>query len=575
MSKHPLCLNTAQFNTTTMLATTHGQHNGPNTEMVQCAVEPAEIQTTTSITPTTDLERCTRSLVTTSAVAPTLLSSTASFEAAEWHTSPSNPLNWSQSRKWLTTILLSALTFNTLMTSTMVIPALPQITHDLHIPLETRTQMILSIFPLAYICGFFLWAPLSELYGRLPILHLAGVWFVTWNVLGGFARAETVILTSRLFSGAGAASALAISPGVVGDIWPAEQRGRSLAILSAVSLLGPSIGPILGGLIASQARNTWRWAFWSTSVLQAVLQLLAGVVLEESHAPTIMRRETSIGVSARRAKCRTSNSQRIARTLQTALRRPFRLFLTQPVLICLTLYTGTAFGMLYLVLSTVSDAFGQTYKQPLSISSLNFLSFGVGMTVGAQLGALHMDRMYKKKTQDDLQEDIHSGEVSNIKNESATETRLAPFVPAVLITATGALIYGWTLHFQSHWITPNIGLVLFGAGNQAMTQCTNAYVIDNFSTVPDRESAFASHRGDNTAASIPLNVSASAMCTIWAAKSVGGFVYPLAAPNMLKALDWGWSGTVVAICTVVIGVPTAGLLVYKGSTWREKAKDKI
>lgn len=435
--------------------------------------------------------------------------------------------------------------------------------------------MILSIFPLAYVCGFFLWAPLSELYGRLLILHIAGFWFVTWNTLCGFAKGEALIVTSRLLSGAGAASALAVSPGVVGDIWHAEQRGRSLAILSAVSLLGPSIGPILGGLIASQGQNTWRWAFWSTSVLQAVLQLLAAMVLKESHVPTVMRHLASIRDSTNRAQCRPSDCQRVARTLRTALNRPFHLFLTQPVLICLTLYTGLAFGILYLVLSTVSDAFQQTYNQSLSISSLNFLSFGIGMTVGAQVGALYMDRMYKRHSQKCIQADAHGEKLSNVTTKPSPEVRLAPFIPAILITAIGALIYGWTLHFRVHWIGPNIGLALFGAGNQAMTQCTNACVLDSFSTVRDRNSVLTINQGGTTVDGITLNMSASAMCTIWAAKSIGGFACPLAAPAMLRVLGWGWSSTVVAVCIIIIGVPAAVLLAHKGSAWREKANKKI
>lgn len=165
-------------------------------------------------------------VITDSEVRPTSLSSTmvdndaqlqpdskleAASEPVKWQNDPLNPHNWQPARKYTVTILLSAFTFNTLMSSTMVAPALSQISKDLNIQSDTKTQLVLSIFVLAYAAGYFFWAPMSELYGRILILQLANAWFCVWNLVCGFAPNEATITVGRLFSGAGASASLAVS----------------------------------------------------------------------------------------------------------------------------------------------------------------------------------------------------------------------------------------------------------------------------------------------------------------------------------------------------------------------------
>lgn len=127
-----------------------------------------------------------------------------------WDTDPANPYNWPKGRKYATTLLLSALSFNTIAASTIVAPTLPQISKDLSIPSASTTQLVLSIYVLAYAIGNFFWAPLSECYGRKSVLQTANLWFCVWNLVCGFAKNETTLTVGRLFSGAGASATLAV-----------------------------------------------------------------------------------------------------------------------------------------------------------------------------------------------------------------------------------------------------------------------------------------------------------------------------------------------------------------------------
>ena len=97
------------------------------------------------------------------------------------------------------------------MTSNMVAPALYDIAKDLNVSNEATMQLILSSYVLSYACGPLLWAPLSELYGRVVILQVASTWFFLWNMVCGFAKAQSLLIVGRVLSGMGASAALAVS----------------------------------------------------------------------------------------------------------------------------------------------------------------------------------------------------------------------------------------------------------------------------------------------------------------------------------------------------------------------------
>ena len=435
----------------------------------------------------------------------------------------------------MTTILISAFTFDTMMTSTMVAPALYQIAKDLNVPNEATMQLVLSSYVLAYAFGPFLWGPASECFGRLVTLQIASAWFLLWNIVCGFARTKSVLIAGRVFSGMGASAALAISTGVLGDCWKPEQRGRSLAVYTFIPMLGPTIGPILGGVIVQH--SIWRWSFWSTSAFDALLQVLAVLLLRETHHATVLRRKArKLLTSANAPACK---GVPVKQAMLSALRRPFRLLSTQLVLALLAVFSGTSFGILYLVLSVLPSLFTRLYGQSDSIAAVIYISVGIGFAVGAQGLAFSTDFMYRRESS---------------RATPTPEVRLALLLPSITAAALGLICVGWSAHTRTHWIVPNIGIVVFGAGTQFSTQCTTAYVMDVYGE---------------------LGWSASAMAGIWALKSVAGFGFPLFGPGLMHVFGWGWSCSILATALLAIGAPVSIGLRWHGHVFRRMGERKL
>jgi hypothetical protein len=157
---------------------------------------------------------------------------------------------------------------------------------------------------------------------------------------------------------------------VLSDCWRAEERGKAIAIYSLAPFIGPVVGPIgehslnsyklgptltvlrtAGGYITQH--TTWRWIFWSSSLADALVQILGVLFLQETYAPAILAKK------ARRLRQSTGNfelhtkyeepNQTLGKLLRKNLVRPFRMLLTQPAIQVMAIYRAYLYGVMYLV----------------------------------------------------------------------------------------------------------------------------------------------------------------------------------------------------------------------------------
>jgi multidrug resistance protein len=248
-----------------------------------------------------------------------------------------NPKNWKFGRKWAATAIVSAFTFMSPVSSSMVAPAVSTLAKDLGIKTELESGMALSIFVLAYAIGPLFLAPLSEVYGRVIVIQLSNIFFLVWNLACGFAYNVPEIMVFRFLAGLGGSAPLAVGGGVLGDLWRPEERGKAIALYTLGPLLGPAVGPIAGGFIAQN--STWRWVFWSTTIATTLVQVLGFFYLQETFAPLLLQRR------AAKLRKETGNDayyttfdtpdRTLRQILFKALTRPFRLLFTQPIIMAI------------------------------------------------------------------------------------------------------------------------------------------------------------------------------------------------------------------------------------------------
>jgi MFS family permease len=349
------------------------------------------------------------------------------------------------------------------------------------------------------------------------------------------------MIALRFLAGIGGSAPMAVGGGVLADLFNPEQRGRAISVYSVAPLLGPAIGPVAGGWIAE--KTTWRWVFYSTTIVCGFIQLGAWLFLRETYAPVLLTRKKKQLIKATGNTALHTEHDHPERThtqtLTIALTRPFRMLFTQPILIFLAAYMTYLYGSMYLVLTTFPTLFSDVYHQTPGIQGLNYISLGLGFFLGTQICAPLQDRIYAALKRRRVPEG----------QPGLPEFRVPMMIPGAILVPTGLLIYAWTAENHTHWIGPNIGACIYAAGVIVGFQCIQGYLVDTYA-----------------------QFAASAVGAATVTRSLAGFGFPLFANRMYEQLGYGWGGTLMAGLAVVLGWPAPGVLWFYGPKMRAKSK---
>lgn len=412
-------------------------------------------------------------------------------------------------------------------------PAITTIANDLHMS-NTESTMALSVYLLATAFGPLIIGPLSEVYGRKPIIHATNIWFLAWNLICGFANSKGLLIAARLLAGFGASAVYSLAYGVLGDVWPPEQRGRSLSLYLLIPLTGAAIGPIIGGFIVDY--STWRWMFWATTILQGILEVCSLPLVHETYAPLLLRRRAAQLRKAAsdpryHAPIETHESGRSPLwKIRNSLSRPLRLLAFHPIIQTQALLGGINYGLLYFALASFSTLYVSAYGESIHISGLHYIALCAGEVLGAQLCGPLMDFVYRTLK-------------ARAGGTATPELRIPLLLPSVVFTPVGLLLYGWAAEHHIFWLVVDIGAALLCLGMQVFDTTLSAYVMDSY----------------------PEHVSSASAAT-QLLRSLMAFGFPLFADKLYKALGFGWGNSLLAFLSIGIALPSTGIL------WRYGAK---
>lgn len=150
----------------------------------------------------------------------------------------------------------------------MFAPAVPRIMVEFGSTSSVVATFIVSIYFIGYALGPLLFAPLSEIYGRVYIYHVGNFLFVLTCVGAALSTDTGMLLAFRLLMGAFGSAPTTVGVGSIIDMIQLEWRGRAVSIWAMGPLLGPCIGPVIGGYIIQSIG--WRWVYWILAIAVCV-----------------------------------------------------------------------------------------------------------------------------------------------------------------------------------------------------------------------------------------------------------------------------------------------------------------
>ena len=371
------------------------------------------------------------------------------------------------------------------------------------------------------------------------------------------------LMVLRCLQSAGSSGTIALANGVVGDMITSAERGSYIALASVSSILGPTLSPILGGLI-SQYWN-WHGIFWFllafggaffVPLLLFLPETCRKVVGDGSIPPPALNMNLTDEIRhTRRARAGISVDEK----KKEELRKNYKLTFPNPLKTLVVLAdvesaivlfgAGLALADFYAISTGASTAFRRIYGFNDLQVSLMFLPIGVGGIISAFTTGKAVDWNYRRHAK------IHNITVDKKRQQDLTNfpierARLEIALPLFYLGAAAVLGYGWVMDTKVSLAGPIILLFIMGYSITAAFQVLNVLMVDIY---PGRPAT----------ATTANNI---VRCELGAAASAA--IVPMA-----QAMGNGWAYTLLSLLFVAYS-PVLILTMTSGMKWRQAKKAK-
>ncbi|KAH7915437.1 major facilitator superfamily domain-containing protein [Hygrophoropsis aurantiaca] len=491
-----------------------------------------------------------------------------------------DPRKWGRIRKNTTLWLISGAAMISGLAANIQNPANAEIQRDLH---ASSGQISWTLATFIIIQGNFplIWSAVSEIQGRKPVYLVATLLLIVGSALVATSRSIQLAIGMRALQAAGSSAFMSISAATLADMYDSHERGSKMGIFYAAPLLGPALGPLIGGVLA-QSFN-WRANFYflvicGAVILMAFLSLFKDTFRRErslTYQGALMRRvkeleldrqkngsDTTIagvGIEVPAQKTEESHANlpdmtdieadekphldipAIAKTnlsfkdvnpfppLYQILRRKNNLAILQS--------SALIFGFSYSISYTCARTLTNSYNYDALKTGLVLLSFGIGSMAGSIFGGRWSDR-----------------ELARLKEANngiwIPEMRLSSTKMAMLWLPPSVIGYAWVCEKHVHVAAICVMLFLSGFFSVWMYTSALAYIVDaNTGRSCSAVATNSSFRG--TLAFVAAEVAIPLQNTIG-----DGGLYTL------------WAGLLVIMELLIL------LVLHKGEKWRRDSEEK-
>lgn len=166
----------------------------------------------------------------------------------------------------------------------VVVSAFPPLTTDIYLAalptmvatLKTNQAMInltLSLYFVAYAVGLLFWGPLSEKFGRKPILMSGLAIYVVGSLCCALANSVEMLITARLIQAFGGSAVTVVATVIVKDLYDGRAREKIMATIMSLVIIAPMIAPILGAFLLKI--GSWHLMFLALTIFGGIASVFA------------------------------------------------------------------------------------------------------------------------------------------------------------------------------------------------------------------------------------------------------------------------------------------------------------
>ena len=253
----------------------------------------------------------------------------------------------------------------------LYLPAIPYMVADLGAT-ASQGQLTLSVFMVGLATGQLIFGPLSDQFGRLPVVRIGTLLFLITSVLCALVRSMELMWLTRGLQGIAAASGPVVARAIVRDRYEGNRASQVMSVLSAAMAVIPMVAPSIGALILGFA--PWPGVFFALALF-ALVVLIALARFPETAARSMNDRLTFLRVLI-----------------------AFRSMLATRAFIGYQIAGSFSFAALFCYLSTVAYFLPDVFDIPTSLFGYAFALTVFGFMTGSLVNASLVMRYGMDKT---------------------------------------------------------------------------------------------------------------------------------------------------------------------------------
>lgn len=426
-----------------------------------------------------------------------------------------DPTTFSQSRKWLITLVQAMATLSVAFASSAYSGDVTGVIREFNVSTEVAILGV-SMFVLGFAIGPLIWAPLSELYGRQRLFFFTYMGLTAFNAGAAGAPNIAGLIVMRFFAGSFGSAPLTNAGGVIADMFSAKERGIATSIFAMAPFLGPSLGPIAGGFLGQAAG--WRWVEGLMAAFCGAVWIISTLSYPETYSPVLLKVRAA-ALSKRTGKVYISKleagkpTKTLRQQFAVALSRPWVLLFKEPIVFLTSLYMAIIYGTMYLCFAAFPIVYQQGRGWKPGVGGLAFIGLAVGMTI-ATAGSILDNKRYIRVAI------AHGG-------AAPPEARLPPAILGSILIPVGMFWFAWTNGPEVHWAVSIVGSGVFGTGIVLVFLSLMTYLVDSY-----------------------VIFAASVLAANSVLRSLFGAVFPLFTTYMYQDLGIHWASSIPAFLAV-------------------------
>ena len=325
-----------------------------------------------------------------------------------------------------------------------------------------------AIFLVFYAFGCELWAPWSEEFGRKPILQFSLGLVNIWQIPVALAPNFGTILAFRALGGLSSAGG-SVTLGMIADIFEPDNQQYAVAYIVFSSVGGSILGPVVGGFCEQYL--AWQWCIWIQLIFGGAVQVAHFIFVPETRTTIMMdkiakkRRKTGQDPNIYGPNELEPFKERFsAKEILITWIRPFKMFLTEPIVLVLSLLSGFSDALVFMFIQSFSLVYKQWGFSAYQIG-LAFVPIGIGYFIAWFAFIPAIRRNIKER------HDHPDSEKAQYESRLWFLLYTAPCLPIGLIG------FAWTIQPQLHWIGSMIFAAIIGIANYSIYMATIDYMI--------------------------------------------------------------------------------------------------